>query len=176
MDRLTSTLTPTQALFAGSIIGSMLIGIYICAFIFYIIYVIAYWKILTKAGEKGWKALIPVYNTYLMYKIVNMKSWFWYLIGISICAGIMMTFDGYQYGVTIDQMQYLSLTNHPMTLIATVGLSIITLIATIIYVHRTSKVFGHGTGFAIGLFFLPYIFWLILAFGKSKYDKKLLKK
>ena len=176
MDGLVSNLTPTQALFADSDIGSILIGIYITAFIFYIIYVIAYWKIFTKAGEKGWKALIPIYNTYLMYKIVNMKSWFWYLIGISICAGIMMAFDGYQNGITIEQMQQLSLIDHPMTYIAIIGLSIIALIVAIILAYRTSKVFGHGTGFAFGLFFLPYIFWLILAYDKSKYDKKLLKK
>ena len=29
------------------------------AFIFYILQVIAYWKIFTKAGEEGWKSIIP---------------------------------------------------------------------------------------------------------------------
>ena len=32
------------------------------AFIFYILQVIAYWKIFTKAGEEGWKSIIPIYN------------------------------------------------------------------------------------------------------------------
>ncbi len=31
--------------------------------------VVAYWKIFTKAGEEGWKALIPLYNTYVLCKI-----------------------------------------------------------------------------------------------------------
>lgn len=176
MGPLISTSDPTWAAFIGSLIGSMLVFIIIGACIYYILYVIAYWKILVKAGEKGWKALIPIYNTYMMYKIVGMKSWFWYLIGISICAEIMMAVDGYPYGVTAEQMGTLTFAAHPMTMIALIGVSVIALIATIIYVRRTSKVFGHGVGFAIGLFFLPFIFWLILAFGSSKYDKKLLKK
>ncbi len=176
MGPLISTSDPSQAAFWGGLVGSMLVSIFIGLAIYYILFIIAYWKILVKAGEKGWKALIPIYNVYLMYKIVNMKSWFWYLIGISICAEIMMAVDGYPYGVTAEQMSTLSITAHPMTVIALVGVSIITLIATIIYVYRTSKVFGHGIGFAIGLFFLPFIFWLILAFGNSKYDKKRLKK
>lgn len=35
------------------------------AFIFYILQVIAYWKIFTKAGEEGWKSIIPIYNGYV---------------------------------------------------------------------------------------------------------------
>ena len=34
------------------------------AFIFYILQVIAYWKIFTKAGEEGWKSIIPIYNSF----------------------------------------------------------------------------------------------------------------
>ena len=32
-----------------------------------------------------------------------------------------------------------------------------------------AKSFGHGIGFALGLFFLAPIFWLILGFGSSRY-------
>lgn len=173
----TSTLTPTEAAFVGGIVGSMLVFILAGACIFYIIYIIANWKIFKKAGEPGWKSIIPIYNVYIMFKIVNMKSWFWYLLGISFCAGIMMAFDGFNpYTMTEAQIANFNFGIHPMTIIALIMESVVTLIATIIYAHRTSKVFGHGTGFAIGLFFLPFIFWLILAFGSSKYDKKLLKK
>lgn len=35
--------------------------------------------------------------------------------------------------------------------------------------HRLSTRFGHGVGFTLGLIFLPFIFWLILAFGSSQY-------
>ncbi len=32
-----------------------------------------------------------------------------------------------------------------------------------------AKSFGKGTGFAIGMIFLPFIFWLVLAFGDATY-------
>ena len=83
--------------------------------------------------------------------------------------------DGYPYGLNAQQIATFNPMVHPMTAIALVGISIIYLTANIIYVYRTSKVFGHGPLFAVGLFFFPYIFWLILAFGKSDYDKKRLK-
>ncbi len=173
---LTSELTTAEAAFAGGFLGSIFVTIFIGILVFYIIFIIAFWKIFTKAGEKGWKSLIPIYNTYIMFKIVNMKSWFWYLIAISICAGIMMAVDGYNpWQMTDTQIAAFNYTAHPMTLIALIGCSIIEIVASIIFAYRMSKVFGHGIGYTIGLLFLPCIFWLILAFGSSKYDKKRLK-
>ena len=34
---------------------------------------IAKWKIFTKAGKDGWKALIPVYSAYTLLQILNME-------------------------------------------------------------------------------------------------------
>ena len=31
--------------------------------------IVVNWKIFTKAGEDGWKSLIPIYNIYILYKI-----------------------------------------------------------------------------------------------------------
>ncbi len=35
--------------------------------------------------------------------------------------------------------------------------------------HRIAKNFGHGVGYTLGLIFLSFIFWPMLAFGSSKY-------
>lgn len=35
--------------------------------------IIAKWKIFTKAGKEGWKALIPVYSAYTLLQILNME-------------------------------------------------------------------------------------------------------
>lgn len=40
--------------------------------------IVAYWKIFTKAGEAGWKSLIPFYNTYLLFRIAGRNGW-WFL-------------------------------------------------------------------------------------------------
>lgn len=44
-----------------------------------VIMFVALWKIFTKAGEAGWKSLIPIYNLYIMFKISGMSGW-WILL------------------------------------------------------------------------------------------------
>lgn len=34
-----------------------------------ILLIVALWKVFEKAGEKGWKSLIPLYNLYIYCKI-----------------------------------------------------------------------------------------------------------
>lgn len=41
----------------------------IIALVIFILQIVAKWKIFTKADEHGWAALIPFYNTYVLYKI-----------------------------------------------------------------------------------------------------------
>ena len=36
---------------------------------------IAMWNIFSKAGQAGWKVLIPIYNTYTFCKIVDGNGW-----------------------------------------------------------------------------------------------------
>jgi hypothetical protein len=46
---------------------------------------------------------------------------------------------------------------------------IVNIVVWIILLVDMSKSFGHGVGFALGLIFLSWIFWLILGFGDSRY-------
>lgn len=45
------------------------------------------WKIFTKAGQPGWAAIIPIYNTYILLKIVKKPVW-WLLILLIPLVGI----------------------------------------------------------------------------------------
>ena len=49
-----------------------------------ILQIIAFWKVFTKAGEKGWKSLIPIYNVVVLFKISGLSPWLVlvYLVGI----------------------------------------------------------------------------------------------
>ena len=54
------------------LISSMMVlgGAYlILAFVWWLLQIIANWRIFTKAGEPGWKSIIPVYGDYISYKI-----------------------------------------------------------------------------------------------------------
>ncbi len=49
-----------------------------------VIAIVAMWKIFTKAGEAGWKSIIPIYNVYILLKIVGRPGWWLILFLIPI--------------------------------------------------------------------------------------------
>lgn len=46
------------------------------------------WMIFVKAGEAGWKSLIPFYNSYISYKIAWGKGWYFLLVFIPVIGFI----------------------------------------------------------------------------------------
>lgn len=61
----------------GSAVFGVFAGIaavmFIIGLIVGILTIIANWKIFTKVGEKGWKSLIPIYNTVILFKIAGLS-------------------------------------------------------------------------------------------------------
>lgn len=59
-----------------------------------LIYIIAEWKVYTKAGKPGWATLIPIYNVIVLLEIVG-KPWYWILLllipGVNLVLGIWLT-------------------------------------------------------------------------------------
>jgi hypothetical protein len=49
-----------------------------------ILFIASYWVIYTKAGEAGWKCLIPIYNLIVLLKIINKPIWWIILILIPL--------------------------------------------------------------------------------------------
>ena len=49
-----------------------------------IIELVAIWKIFVKAGEAGWKCLIPIYDAYIFFKIVYGNGWKFLLMLVPI--------------------------------------------------------------------------------------------
>ena len=130
-------------------------GIYmILALVWWFLQIIANWNIFTKAGEAGWKSLIPIYGDYISYKIVWQTSYFW----LSFILGIVAS---YISSANLNESMFLAL-------IVTL-LRIVLVVINIMYCIKLSRAFGHGIGFAIGLILLQPIFLLILGFGSDSY-------
>ena len=55
-------------------IGFILIILAVVVFI-----IAAMWKIFEKAGQPGWAAIVPIYNCYVLLKIVGKPGW-WLLL------------------------------------------------------------------------------------------------
>ncbi len=51
----------------------------IAAIIVAVLLIVACWRIFEKAGEKGWKAIIPFYDMYIACKIALGNGWFFLL-------------------------------------------------------------------------------------------------
>ena len=69
------TLTDTQVA-ALTAMG----GLYAAfALVLGIVAIVASWKIFSKAGQAGWKSVIPLYNVYVLLKIVGRPGW-WLLL------------------------------------------------------------------------------------------------
>lgn len=81
-------------------IENVLVFISVCTFIGLLaLFALAgFWGIFSKAGEKGWKVLIPFYNLYMTVKVSEQNGWlfllffvpvanlvFWFLTLYKIC-------------------------------------------------------------------------------------------
>ena len=49
-----------------------------------VLLIIAMWKIFSKAGQGGWKSIIPIYNVYMLCKIADGNGWKFLLLLIPI--------------------------------------------------------------------------------------------
>jgi len=51
----------------------------------------AYWKLFAKANQPGWAILIPIYNLFVLLKIVGRPGW-WIILMIIPVVGIVVAF------------------------------------------------------------------------------------
>ena len=180
MNNLTTSLdaqnlTTGEAAVAGAVAGGMIGVIAVSGIAIAILLIVAMWKLFKKAGEPGWKALIPIYDVYILYKISGAKSWFWGLLVAEIIVFIETIIATSNGGIVTDSAGNVTEIKDVTFTVITVAMAIFELVAYIVLCAKLSKAFKRGAGTAIGLFFLPNIFTLILAFGSAKYDKKVLK-
>ena len=56
---------------------------------FYVVQVIGLWKIFERAGEAGWKSIIPLLNLYVMFKIVYGNGWKALLLLVPILGTVL---------------------------------------------------------------------------------------
>lgn len=63
----------------------------------------------------------------------------------------------------------LEIVKKPVWWVILMFIPIVNIVVGIMMYHALAQAFGKGTGFTIGLVLLPFIFYPILAFGKSTY-------
>lgn len=133
--------------------------------VFFVVIIAAYWRIFQKLGRKGWECLIPIYNSAVMFKEIWNVKWFWVQL-LSMMAIITSYFSIFLrlLAQNFPGLPFQGMRIGVMLVIFT--FSYIVLIAiNAKFSYELSKKFGQDKLFAVGLFFVPTIFYLILGFG-----------
>ena len=130
-----------------AVMGMFLIFVLAISLILLVLKVVGRWKMFEKAGEAGWKAIIPIYNTYTQCKIVGISAYWIFII-----------FIGYLIGSFIIAIKLI-------THIAVVYFSVMIAMST-------ARSFGKSDSIGIGLFLLPSVFNMIIGCDSSKYEGK----
>ena len=155
-----SYLSNTQAL---NFITGMGTGMAIFLIALAVFEIVCMWKLFEKAGEPGWKCLIPIYNAYIFMKICWESKYFWIMLLLllvpAVAVGLMV---GGQSNALAGVAGFLMFA-------AYIAVGVIGIISLV----KLAKRFGKSGAFAVGLIFLEPIFIAILAFDSSTYDRNL---
>ena len=137
--------------FGAIFLGVAGVGLLIC-----VLQIAATWKIFTKAGEAGWKSLIPVYSQYVQYERFWSTKYFWISMILGVISGCISPFA--ESGEATVMVSILA-----------VIAGVCAFILEVMFMINLSRHFGYDSAFAIGLILLPFVFLLILAFGSAEY-------
>lgn len=128
---------------------------YIIYILLYILYVVGFWKMFTKAGEAGWKSIIPFYNMYILYKISwsGQMFWIWFL-----CIVLSTGLESYIYYGGAGGWNVVAV-------ISGIAATVISLMQIV----KLGAAYGKGIFFDLGLVFFNPVFIMILGFDSSRY-------
>lgn len=82
---------PAAAVEGAAMVGAIIGGV--IGLVIAVIMVASMWKIFTKAGEPGWAAIVPIYNTIVLLKVAGKPLWWFVLLcipGVSFIVAILV--------------------------------------------------------------------------------------
>lgn len=70
--------------------AAMFTGVYLIVWLVVaVVMIVAMWKLFTKADEPGWAAIVPFYNTYVLFKISFGNGWMFLLLLVPVVNAVM---------------------------------------------------------------------------------------
>ena len=142
---------------AGGLIAGIMMFIVVLIIISLVIELlklIGTWKMLTKAGERGWKSLIPFYNQWTLCKVAGISPY--WVLEIIVVSMINSVLNGILGSNAISGI--LSLIVYANTIYFWVILSI-----------SLAKSFGKDTGFGVATVFFSFITYPMMGMGSATY-------
>ena len=133
--------------------------------------IVCLWKIFKKAWRRWRESLIPIRNAWVLFKISGHKKWFRCLLILPLIWIIISLIFRLIWASWAWWQLLLTVKNALNWLLGLCAL-LLPLIAVICVSLWLAKRFGKHWTFWLGLLFLSPIFYGILAFDKSSYQKK----
>lgn len=134
------------------------------SFLLYALVVLGKAFIFKKMDVEAWKAIIPGYSTYLLFKKVWNTKMFWIEMATVLVGAATLT-----SGLVMLPFEELGMVGIALICVGAV-LNTTTLFIRLGGVYKLAKAFGHGAGYTFGLLFFGYIFYPILGFGQDQYQ------
>ena len=106
------------------------------------------WKLFEKAGEPGWYAIIPFFNTFMMCKVVFGNAWW----GCAFLAPLVC--------LPLFFIPFLNI-------LVSFAVNMFVMFVSIMMHVRMALVFGRGGGVIALLILIPIVGYPVLAFGKE---------
>ncbi len=120
-----------------------------------LIEIIGKYKLFLKANKKGWYSLIPIYNDYVLVQIAEVRWWF-LIILIFTRISMILSF------ISIDETLFFNIFDIISNLIYFLTLYCIN--------YNISTKCNKNYIYALGLTFLPFIFYPLIS--KEKFNNK----
>lgn len=128
---------------ALNLLGGMLYTVILLVIAYFVLKIVANWKIFEKAGQPGWASIVPFYSNYIEFNIYWGNGWLFLIpVLLSLLSGIPLLGNLFL---------------------------VVALIIGAITNYKKAVAFGEGIGFTIGLCLLNPVFNMILAFGHYEY-------
>lgn len=163
--------------------ASSIIGLLSVFWVFFlgarILVIVAKWKLFEKAGEPGWACVVPLYDSYVLFKLSWGNGWYFLLTTVPavlmeitfflvyfslIGQGLINAYaSGFNDYAGMTAVASSALRFGLLMSIVGLGVFVVKIIAGI----KLARAFGQSGGFAAGLILLNSIFICILAFSKD---------
>ena len=173
----------------GSGIAALAVFTYLIGLASAVCIIIGLWKLFVKAGKPGWHAVVPFLNIYTLFEVAWTKkhgiavivlegAGFFFTIVGAIMMGTAI-FSGWGFGLFnfadyadvfryIDELPATFIVGAFLVMFAGIAMMVGGILVLVAFV-KLGRSFGKQGGFLAGLFLVPAVFLMILAFGKNQY-------
>ncbi len=133
-----------------------------------ILTIVGEWKVFEKAGKPGWAALIPIYDTFVLYQIGGVNPYFAFInLGYSVFSMFQSLLSSISQASRNDSSSMIFALLSLVLAFIVLALSIAMLVFKVMASLGLARKFGKSGAYGVGIALLPFVFFPMLGFDKE---------